>query len=421
MPHQEKKRRLLEEDRSSNDAVTASNDLLASFGALGVDVLGNVYGFLPLDNIMCSRRINKKSMEAVKNTVVPPADFRVGSVGNYNAMNVMAEALPNLQQINIANLAIGHKYAEGEDPNEGHAAYTANQITHDINIISNFRKLRILTIEFAPLNGRYPVLFNSFPLLQKFTIKHCPTLKLDLDMLAGLPLLKELHYWDNPCLIGNINSLRVLKDTLEKVTIVHSNVEGNFMDLADFPYLKKLDLRCTVVTGDIRDIDENDFSSLEQLTLPNGVYGGIGHEFQRISDGTDLVRAIYLLSKQRPALNMELEFLWYARLSEDSPDWYASLDEDDIPDSPPFRVKFAQVGSRVGYRWWTDFEPCEVNWLDPEPDRASSGYEKYIEYLRKIDGVDFYRGFHQPPTEEEYRERWFAQQERHGAPYDYDY
>ena len=87
------------------------------------------------------------------------------------------------------------------------------------------------------------------------------------------------------------------------------------------------------------------------------------------------------------------------------------LDEDDIPDSPPFRVMFAQAGSRVGYRWWTDFEPCEVNWLDPEPDRQSSGYEEYIEDLGKIDNVDFYRGFHQPPTEEEYRRRWI---ERYG-------
>jgi hypothetical protein len=44
-----------------------------------------------------------------------------------------------------------------------------------------------------------------------------------------------------------------------------------------------------------------------------------------------------------------------------------------------------------------------VNWLDPEPDRESSGYEGYAGELQKIEAkVNFYRGFHQPPTEEEY-------------------
>ena len=74
------------------------------------------------------------------------------------------------------------------------------------------------------------------------------------------------------------------------------------MDLADFPNLKELDLDSTAVTGDIRDISENDFSSLEELILPHGAYGVSGYKLQRISDGPELIRAVYLLSKQRPAL-----------------------------------------------------------------------------------------------------------------------
>jgi hypothetical protein len=74
---------------------------------------------------------------------------------------------------------------------------------------------------------------------------------------------------------GNLSSLRVLKHTLEKVTIVNCRgVEGNFMDLADFPHLKKLDLGNTNVTGDIRNVRESDFLALESLFLPEGVYGG---------------------------------------------------------------------------------------------------------------------------------------------------
>ena len=77
------------------------------------------------------------------------------------------------------------------------------------------------------------------------------------------------------------------------------------------------------------------------------------------------------------------------------------------------------------HRWENDGRnPCEVNWLDPEPDIGSSGHEEYIEELQEIEhevAMSTYRGFHQPPTEEEYRERWFAQQERHSAPDNYDY
>eukprot|EP00985_Skeletonema_marinoi_P005936 scaffold2572_cov75-Skeletonema_marinoi.AAC.24 len=95
-------------------------------------------------------------------------------------------------------------------------------------------------------------------------------------MLAGLPSLKELSYFRNRSSTGgNVNSLRVLKDTLEneKVAIEDCpNVQGNFMELADFPRLKELHLMHTRMTGDIRDIGERDFLALETLTLPSGVY-----------------------------------------------------------------------------------------------------------------------------------------------------
>ena len=226
------------------------------------------------------------------------------------------------------------------------AAETADWTTHDIEIISNFRQLRDLEIYRAPLNGTYPVLFN-FPLLQKLRIDECLYLKWDLGMLAGFPMLKELDCWGNRSLAGNINSLRVLKDTIETVSIEGcGNVEGNFMDLADFPQLKVLGLVDTAVTGDICDIRENCFPSLECLYLPKGVYGGVGYEFQSIDDGPDVARAVYLLSKQHPSL----EYLWYGHLSKDSPDWYRSRNTND---SPPFCIKLVRAGHRIGYRWTT--------------------------------------------------------------------
>jgi hypothetical protein len=418
MPYPTKKQRLDGGDQHQRKEVVVAVDsnFVASFDDLSVDVLPNILAFLPLKNIMRSRRINKKYREAVRRTIVPPTDFWVDSMEKYNAMNVMARAMPNLQQISLRGLGNEHKYVDGEDPNEEVATRNAHKVSHDIEIISNFSKLRILVIRTSFLNGRYPFLFN-FPLLEKLSINECFYLKWDLDMLAGLPSLKELYcnnlvfysmnsMTGNNFLTGNIRSLRVLKGSLEKVAIEYCpGIEGNFMDLADFPHLKELNLECTAVTGDIRDIGENDFSSLERLTLPKGVYGGRGYEFQLITDAPDLIRAAYLLRKQRPALSM-LKY-WYGKLSEDSPDWYRTRTTNVYMRNhrPPLYVHFVEAGSRIGYRWETDHrKPCEVNWLDPEPDKDSSDYAKYIEELQEINSkVNMYKGFYQPPTEEEYQ------------------
>ena len=388
------------------DAADTLAEAVATSGDLSTDLLANILGCLHVEDMMRSRGVNKKWKEAVKMTIVPlHADFVVNGLRKYNTMNVMTTELPNLQQITIGGLGWGDKWSDGEDPYNMEAARTSDWTTHDIEIISNFSKLRYLKIEdSAILNGRYPFLFN-FPLLQTLHIHNCNYLKWDLGMLGGFPLLKELDCWDNMYLAGNISSLRVLKETLESVRIINSgDVEGNFMDLADFPRLKGLDLGgVTAVTGDIRDIGENDFSSLEQLDLPRGVYGGIGmsHEFQSISDAPEFIRAVYLIRKQHPSL----EFVWRGHLSRDSPDWYESM---SYKYPPPFYIRLVEAGSRIGYRWigchWrAQDRPCEVNWLDPEPDRENSDYEEYIAKLQEMhDEVKLYRGFHQPPTEEEY-------------------
>jgi len=163
-----------------------------------------------------------------------------------------------LQQLDIQSLGHEHKYSDGEERDERVAAYYANRrfpgnpTTHDIEILSRFRKLRILEIHYAPLNGKYPFLFQ-FPLLQKLEVTHCDNLKFDLEILAGLSVLKELSCFHNRSLTGNINSLGVLKDALTKVTIRNCRrVQGNFMDLADFPRLMELNLIDTSVIGIFR-------------------------------------------------------------------------------------------------------------------------------------------------------------------------
>jgi hypothetical protein len=524
------------------------------------DMLPNILSYLRSREIMCTRRVNNTWADAVSKTAVSLEEtFVVDSVKALEGLRVMSTVLPNLQSVRITPLSFNgvyHKYNVGEEPEEEQDARTDTWRTHDIEIITGFTKLRRLELLNAPLNGRYPFLFN-FPLIQKLSISNSACLKWDLGMLARLPMLKELECCTNSKLTGNISSLRVLKDTLEKVTLAGCfnvegnfmdladfprltklylsttavttdiqdignedfstmedlffginksvsgnirslrvlkdtlreltleacpnvegnfmalsdfphlrslhlddtavvidiedisngdfarleelgcvsslgrnmglasgnirnlrvlkdtltnvtitnclNVEGNIMDLADFPRLRTLDLEDTAVTGDIRDIGADDFSKLEELVLPSTMYGGYGCELQRISDAPELMRALYQIKKHHPSLILDE---WYGCLSQDSPDWYdwgEEINEDCA--SPPFWISLVETRTRIGYQWKEihGVEHCEVNWLDPVPTEESSDYEEFLVDLQQIENqVDFYKGYHQPPTQEEY-------------------
>ena len=87
--------------------------------------------------------------------------------------------------------------------------------------------------------------------------------------------------------------------------------------------------------------------------------------------------------------------------------------------SPPFLISLVEAGTRIGYRWIDNLEQqhCEVNWLDPIPDEESSDYEEFLEKLQQIENEqgEFYKGYHQPPTQEEYDrlvEEWSLERER---------
>eukprot|EP00985_Skeletonema_marinoi_P011912 scaffold5641_cov86-Skeletonema_marinoi.AAC.6 len=335
---------------------------------VSADEVAIIFSFLSHADIMRAR-VCKTWRDAATKTLVPLCDFKIDSERSYNAMRVMTAALPNLQQISIHSLGRGHKYSDGEDPHESCARVTANFMTHDIDMISSFTKLRVLHFENAPLIGRYPVLFN-FPLLRELSVSSSHLLKFDLGRLsAGCPSLKSLKMSGNRPhlnLTGNLRSLRVLKDTLEEVDVANcQQIEGDFMDLADFPRLKVLELWDTATTGDVRDIGEDDFPALESLGLPTTVCGV--NPSPLATDPIAIQRRFVLVS---------LETL------------------------PRLIIR---AGSRLGWSWYSDDHSCEINWLDPEPSSESGDYETYIEELRSLRWrVNFYRGYHVPPTEDEY-------------------
>lgn len=382
---------------------------------LSADEVAIIFSFLNHVDIMHAR-VCTLWREAAKKTLVLLTDFDVNSVRSYDAMRVMSTALPNLQQIAIRRLGPEQRYTNGEDPRERIAVATANWNSHDINIVSNFRQLRELKLWEAPLNGRYPVLFD-FPLL-RFLCIHAPgCLKFDLEMLKRLPSLEELYCTDTRSLTGNLNSLRVLRDTLVKVQIVRSrNIKGNFMDIADFPRLRELNLYDTAVTGDIRDISGSDFPALESICLPKTVAGGSDYEFQRISEVPSFMHAIHFLL-HRDIMPLDWTWMFGWKLSRDSPDWYAPNDDNPIllealligvylPD-PPFSLQIIQAGKRLGWSWCShdgDYS-CEINWLDPVPSTESDDYGTYMKELQRFvrrNDFTLYRGYHQPPNEEEY-------------------
>jgi len=161
---------------------------------IGADEVVNIFSFLSHADIM-KARVCISWREAAKKTIVPPSEFVVKSKRSYNAMRVMSTstALPNLQQLSISNLRGRHIYSNGDDPDEAIAAETVHYTTHthDINIITRFRNLRVLVIGTICMNGRYPLLFN-FSHLQRLHI-NCDFLKWDLHMLSGFPSLRELE------------------------------------------------------------------------------------------------------------------------------------------------------------------------------------------------------------------------------------
>mmetsp|Transcript_7852 Transcript_7852/g.11355 ORF Transcript_7852/g.11355 Transcript_7852/m.11355 type:complete len:130 (+) Transcript_7852:3-392(+) len=110
------------------------------------------------------------------------------------------------------------------------------------------------------------------------------------------------------------------------------------------------------------------------------------------------------IRRQRDASMFTLGYNW--SLADDSPDRYSMdhLDAISYP-PPPFTIKFVHADYRVGWCWKNEYgECCEVNWLDPEPERGGSDYEEYIKDLRRLEyGIYFFKGYHQPPTEAEYR------------------
>jgi len=223
---------------------------------LTAEVLPTIFGYLTPKEIMRARRVCTTWRDAARKTLIHLTELKIENVMTYNETRAMSTDLSNLQHLSICRLGYyegRHKYSDSEDPDEDEAADTADFTTHDINIISNFTKLRSLEIYDAPLDGRYPVLFN-FPLLQKLSIVCCENLMWDLEMLAGLPSLKTFECYGSD-ITGDLRSLRMIKGNLEEISILRCpNFVGDLDMLEGFSSLRELTLFNMPLSGNISSL-----------------------------------------------------------------------------------------------------------------------------------------------------------------------
>lgn len=399
-----------------------------------------IFGYLDWKEILCARGTCTQWCEAARHTLVPPSvekrvvftrstnpprveefpQFHVNTSRQYNMLNVLRKVMPNLQQIHLSEfqgMPIGsmsyngiagivydtseERYLdEGEESNQDGA--------YDVSIISDFRNLRSLVLKYAQLHGEYPCFFG-FEHLRELSINqgadYCDMVW-DLKMLSGMPVIEKLTLICSKA-TGSISDLHFLKNTLLELVIdsgslsspnqrAADDIDGNFMDLARFAVLRKLDLKWAKgIRGDVSQIQLTDFPCMHQLELPGVLL--------RVDQSLEIIHLFTELARRSPPCIASV------CLSENSSDHFEINEEHRNSPPPPFTLEFVHPGKRLGWRWVSQrrlwhTRSCEINWLDEELDTDSEQYHVYQEETKRLnESVRFYKGIYNLPTEEEYR------------------
>jgi hypothetical protein len=239
-------------------------------------------------------------------------------------------------------------------------------------------------------------------------------------MLSGVPSLEVIDFCDCEELEGSIGSLRVLKDTLRSVDIYDNcgNISGDIMELSDFSKLKRLILDGSSVTGDVRNLRVHHFPALCAISLPQTVYGG--KIIELIGHASEIMVSLSPLQRRTPELFKG--YRW--SLSKSSPDYYPS----DPEYGAPLNVGYVMEGISIGWRWSSgnadsDFlggywdGHCDTIWIDPDSYDDAVNEVVYAPFRNIVENcsshllhgylgcsVNAFAGFHEPPSEEQYRE-----------------
>jgi len=397
-----------------------------------------IFGYFDWKEILYARGTCTQWCEAARHTLVPLSvekravyeggsnppkvknypQFHVNTSRRYNMLNVMRKVMPNLQRIQLSKFQGSlinnfvhdeiscFQYETSEERYLEEGEESSQDGAYDVSIIADFRNLRSLVLNCAPLYGGYPCFFG-FKYLQELSIHqgddYCEMVW-DLKMLTGMSLIEKLTLIESKA-TGSISDLLFLTNTLRELVIASSPnqraadcVDGDFMDLAQFTALRKLDLKWAKgIRGDVSNIQLTDFPCMQQLDLPGVLL--------RVDQSTEIISLFTELARRSPPCIASV------RLSENSPDHFErDNNEHRHSPPPPFTLEFVHQGTILGWRWvsyhrWGRIESCEINWLQEDLDTGSDQYHLVYreETNRLVESVGFYEGIYNLPTEEEYR------------------
>ncbi|KAL3795084.1 hypothetical protein ACHAWO_009247 [Cyclotella atomus] len=382
------------------------------------DLLSSILSFLSWKELLRCR-VCRTWRQAVALTNVPESisdvwstpDLYINSREFVDALGWLSKALPRVPCVNIRFNLYSTKPFEiaacddPELPSDSSIASPSNQAS--LRCIADFLYLKHISITSASLNGSHPYLFD-FPELRTLELVDVGMLVWNLDMLQNLRKLEQLIAVRNTHLTGRLGSIRVLRESLVKLSLVSCfKVGGDLLDLRDFPLLKDICLNdCNRIGGDIREVQIGDFQSVESFgRLPNSVFGG--SYLPSIADTPAIMRSWYILKKQNPSvLTPSNNGICRLSLSMLSTERY----ENDVHHTRymPTCVEFISAGTRLGWRWTNAVRggSCETIWMDPAPQRSDPGYDLYLLELEKVnEDVVFYKGFFAPPSQDEHLQR----------------
>lgn len=392
--------------RPTNNAMMVTRFLChqSIINMLEQDTLVAALGFLDWKGIL-NARVSKKLKEASLITPVP-GTLTIRSAKLGQDLTKIASALPHVQSMELCG-----DDDEGVVVDEGEGPFKRRRQIPNTNLedLLNFSNLEELAFNLSVpagigLNGSYPVLYDLKG-LQKLVIRQGSDFRLNLYALSSnLTNLRHLECTYDSEIVGNLGTLRPLRDTLETLDLEYQfMLTGSITDLADFPRLQELYLvGCTAVEGDIRDIRPHHFPSLKSMRLFDSNVDGI--TIESVADATAIMSTWGRLLITHTCLEFDQPRL-VVRLSESSPDrWEGSPGQQldiEIIRAP---------GNRIGWRWTNALQSahCDMNWISPEPQPGENDYDEYIQYRTEIEEEQMnslFRGFtRRPPTEEEHRE-----------------
>lgn len=379
------------------------------------NILSRIFAFFNWKDILRSR-VSRIWRQAARITVVPKSinnvchipDLYVNNREFALALDWLSKELPMISSITVCFNVYTTKafeIATGDNPKLPLAKSASIDPPVNLCSISNFRSLKHLSINRASFNGSYSYIFD-FPELRTLELVDVGRLVWDLTMLQGLPQLEQLIAVRNTHLTGSLSNVQILRKSLMKLSLTSCHqVQGDLMDLRDFPKLKEIGLTdCTSIVGDIRNVRVGDFPSVASFgKLPESVIGGSNLPY--IADAASIMNAWYILKKKNPLILSSSSVNGLSRLS--LPIWSTERYINSVHHTRfmPTCVEFVTAGPRIGWRWTNAVRggSCEAIWLDPAPNPLEEGYDDYVRELRDVNrDVCFYKGFFGPPSKEEH-------------------